>query len=596
MAATTEKHAPSATTPLRDAVTPRSLLLFFASLFLLNLLLRAFYLRYQFVNGDEGIRALSASGLLDGARLYADVVTDKPPGTTLFYAAVFALFGRSMPAVHLAAAVWNFCTSILVFKTASLVYGRRAGLLAALLFVYFSTNYFTQDMMAANTELLMVLPYTASFYLYLRAALPHRARRGTGKGLASEPVSGADSEPGSSVDDAGEGAMSWRASLYLLGAGLLTGFAVLFKQLGGFNVFFFVACEVLLLYRDWGKRRVIGLLLRSCTRLSLLACGVLLVFGSLALWLYLSGTLKAFWRYAYVLNTFYVDSLSADLWLKFMVKRIFGYVGFNLALWTLAGWTTWQLCKRTQRGGGRSSRSADVNAQVAVLLWGLVSLAAVFTSGRLFGHYFIQVLPALSILAARSLASLIEGWRIAAERRKARFATAILLAFFLFGFVRIHHRTAILAFETLTETRTRFSARWGMSKREREAETVSAALLERVRPGEFLYVWDYALDIYWRTGCRPATRFLTPNHLTGDFTDAEISEDMGQGDFWKQNRQLLLQDLRQNRPRLIVDPTGGIETLPYAEVVEFLRQHYERDAQLGIEPSRPFVLYRLKGA
>jgi hypothetical protein len=64
-------------------------------LFLLNLLLRVFYIRYDFVNGDEGVRALSAVHL-EGARLYADVVTDKPPGASLFYAAVFTMFGRSM--------------------------------------------------------------------------------------------------------------------------------------------------------------------------------------------------------------------------------------------------------------------------------------------------------------------------------------------------------------------------------------------------------------------------------------------------------------------------------------------------------------------
>ena len=46
------------------------------------------------------------TGMLEGARLYADVVTDKPPGASLFYAAVFTVFGSSMKAVHLAATVW----------------------------------------------------------------------------------------------------------------------------------------------------------------------------------------------------------------------------------------------------------------------------------------------------------------------------------------------------------------------------------------------------------------------------------------------------------------------------------------------------------
>jgi hypothetical protein len=70
-------------------ITPAQLMLAFAGLFLLNLLLRVFYIRYDFVNGDEGVRALTAVRMLEGARLYAEVVTDKPPGASLFYAAVF---------------------------------------------------------------------------------------------------------------------------------------------------------------------------------------------------------------------------------------------------------------------------------------------------------------------------------------------------------------------------------------------------------------------------------------------------------------------------------------------------------------------------
>ncbi|MFY9554478.1 MAG: glycosyltransferase family 39 protein, partial [Blastocatellia bacterium] len=135
------------TAPGGRTITNGQLMLAFAGLFLLNLLLRVFYVRYDFVNGDEGVRALTAVRMLEGARLYADVVTDKPPGASLFYAAVFVLFGRSMKAVHLAAIIWNFATSVIVYLMAARFYNKRTGLWAALIFVYFSTNYFTQDMM-----------------------------------------------------------------------------------------------------------------------------------------------------------------------------------------------------------------------------------------------------------------------------------------------------------------------------------------------------------------------------------------------------------------------------------------------------------------
>src|SRR6185295_8173165 len=200
----TKPHSRSIITP-EITITTAQLALALVGIFLLNLLLRVFYIRYDFVNGDEGVRALSAVRMLEGARLYVDVVTDKPPGSTLFYATTFAAFGRSMKAVHLAATMWNFGTSLVVYSIATRFYGRRTALWAALLFVYFSTNYFTQDTMAANDELLMSLPYTAAFYFFIR-----RGAR--------------DRQP--------ERAAS------LVTAGLITGLAAIFKQVGVLNLAF----------------------------------------------------------------------------------------------------------------------------------------------------------------------------------------------------------------------------------------------------------------------------------------------------------------------------------------------------------------------
>src|SRR5712692_5573526 len=129
---------PVSESSLNTPITPSQLMLAFAGLFLLNLLLRVFYVRFDFVNGDEGVRALTAVRMLEGARLYADVVTDKPPGASLFYAALFAVFGPGMKAVHLAAIAWNFATSLVVYVIGARFYNKRIGLWAAMFFVYFS--------------------------------------------------------------------------------------------------------------------------------------------------------------------------------------------------------------------------------------------------------------------------------------------------------------------------------------------------------------------------------------------------------------------------------------------------------------------------
>ncbi|HVF90923.1 MAG TPA: glycosyltransferase family 39 protein [Blastocatellia bacterium] len=554
----------------------RRLFLVFAGLFLFNLLLRVFYFRYRFVNGDETVRALTASRLLEGARLYAEVVTDKPPATTFFYAAVFALFGRSMVAVHVAATLWNFATAVMLYPIAKRLYGKTgglstglpAGLWAALLFIYFSTNYHTQDMMAANTELLMALPYTAAFYFFIRSR-DH---------LSPGPA-------------------------FL--AGLMTGLAALFKQVGLFNLIFFAIYEAFRVYdasRAGGSNQrridihVFTLLGRSLSRLLLAGAGFASVLGGFALWLATSGTLADFWRHAVVLGVSYVGALPGDVWLKFMVSRTFAYVAFNGALWWLAVWAAAHAVKAYLRGR-RSREGADdrSRADLCVALWGLVSLGAAFMGGRFFGHYFIQVLPALSLLGARGIELLRDRLGDPQSRKRARVAAAALAVFSIFGLVRFHSRTAVLAYETVTGARTSTSEAWGMTSREREAEAISEILRRELGPGEPLYIWGYGGDVYWRSGLTPASRYLTPYYITGRFSDEAPSVEKPTDSFWSENRARLIEDLERTRPRIILDVYGDFETLPYPEIREFIKRNYRRSEKIGPDPSRPFRVLRRRG-
>lgn len=556
-------------------LTPRHILAVLGGLFLLNLLLRVFYIRYDFVNGDEGVRALTAVRMLEGARLYADVVTDKPPGASLFYAAVFMLFGRSMKAVHLAATVWNFGTSLIVYLIAARFYNRRIGLWAALLFVYFSTNYFTQDMMAANTELLMTLPYAAAFYCFMVAA---ERKRDSGNALL---VTGAA----------------------LVAAGVLTGFAALFKQIGLLNLLFFALYEVLAAWKARRKRldnstRLMASIGRVVARLSLIAFGFAVVLAAFVAWLKSMGALYDFWRNAFVLNMFYIDSEPFGLWMKFMLGRGLGYLLFNAALWSLAGWAVFRSMrnlKGSRREVGSETRSAGyARFDVAAALWGGVSLIAVIMSGRFYGHYFIPALPALSLLGARGWNLLAGALRNPAHKRNAQTVLAALSLLFLVGLFRCHHRTVVLAYETLTGTRTRWSAGWGMTKRQEEAEVVSQYVRARLPAGEPLYIWGYAHDVFWRTGCRPASRYLTPYYIDGRFSDAEATVPASGEEFRREAAANLIEDLRRSKPRLILDVEGNFKALPYRELITFIDLYYRDAGNAGPDAGRPFRVLELK--
>src|SRR5262249_23514560 len=213
---------------------------------------------------------------------------------------------------------------------------------------------------------------------------------------------------------------------------------------------------------------------------------------------------------------------------------------------------------------------------------------------RFYGHYFIPALPALSLLAARGVHLLRESLSYPSHRLRARIGLAALAVLFVVGLLRCHHRTVVLAYETVTGGGTRWSANWGMTKREQEAEVVSEYVRQRIFPGEPLYIWGYAHDVYWRTGCRPASRYLVPYYIDGRFADAEATVSSSGGAFRAEAAANLLEDLRRTKPRLILDVEGNFLALPYPELLDFVNANYVEDGNAGPEASRPFRVLRLK--
>jgi hypothetical protein len=133
-----------------------------------------------------------------------------------------------------------------------------------------------------------------------------------------------------------------------------------------------------------------------------------------------------------------------------------------------------------------------------------------------------------------------------------------------------------------------------MTKREEEAEIVSAFVREKIPRGEPLYIWGYAHDVYWRTGCRPASRYLTPYYIDGRFADAESAAPISGENFRREAAANLLEDLKREKPRLILDVGGGFKRLEYADLVDYVDRNYRDGGTIGVDPSNPFRVLELK--
>ena len=124
---------------------------------------------HRLLDGDEAIYGSIAVLMNMGGALYGDGgVDNKPPGIFWVYAMTFRVFGAyAMPAVHAVAFLAMAATCVAIYLLARDLAGERAGVLAVL-FYGLLTAAGNPRLLAANTEIFMMLPLVLSVLLTLR--------------------------------------------------------------------------------------------------------------------------------------------------------------------------------------------------------------------------------------------------------------------------------------------------------------------------------------------------------------------------------------------------------------------------------------------
>ena len=313
------------------------------------------------LSDDEATYCVVAREMLHGRVLYRDIVDHKPPLIYLTYAATQALGGprHGMLLLHLLTIGFVWATALLLGRIA--LQASRwevdddipdgVSFVAALLFIVFTTTLLDFDALAANCELYMLLPLTASVLLYLRGFA--RAR-----------------------------------TAELFGAGVLVGVAALYKYQAAMHLPLYLG-HLAIVHR----RRAVHLL-RGWGAVGL---GVAVPLG-LSLWaLKRAGALDAalFWfsfNAAYIRQGFRLS----EFWAR----------AARVSYGVLPAVFIWVLGLRAVVLGWR--RRGEDLLGLFMVGWCAMSALAVTAGGRFFGHYFHQMTAPLAVLAAPEAARL---WR-----------------------------------------------------------------------------------------------------------------------------------------------------------------------------------------
>ena len=340
------------------------------------------------LSDDEATYCVVAREMLRGRVLYRDIVDHKPPLIYLTYAATQSLGGpgHGMLLLHLLTIGVVWATALLLgriaWRASRWTVDRDIPFVAALLFIVFTTTLLDFDALAANCELYMLLPLTASVLLYLR---------GFARAQTAE----------------------------LLGAGVLVGVATLYKYQAAVHLPLYL-CHLALVHR-----RRTAALLRGWGAVAL---GLALPLG-LSLWAVkragaLDGAL--FWlsfNAAYIRQGFRLS----DFWAR----------AARVSYGVLPAVFIWVLGLRAVILGWR--RRGEDSLGLFLVGWCAMSALAVSAGGRFFGHYFHQMTAPLAVLAAPEAARL---WR--SRRAFGLAALGLPAVVFLFiGFLRLPAARAV---------------------------------------------------------------------------------------------------------------------------------------------------------
>ena len=321
---------------------------------------------------DEGEYAYAGQLMLQGIPPYKLAYNMKFPGTYAAYAVIMSMFGQTIPGIHLGLLLVNAATIALIFFLGRRLMNSTAGIAAATSYAVLSVSPSVLGLAAHATHFVM-LPVLGGTLLLLHG--PNR--QGFGRLFAS---------------------------------GLLFGIGVLMKQPA---VFFIPFGAIYLLWNDVHRRfSPKKILLRNL----IFGIAAIVPVGTTCLILWYADGFDKFWFWTIDYARQYSSLVPLIYAPRIFLHSVSEVIGDGWALWTLAG-----------IGLIAGLWDRRTRASTGFLLGLLVFSVLALCPGFYFrSHYFIMILPAVSLLVGVAISELSDF--LAGRMTAVRFVPLLLLS------------------------------------------------------------------------------------------------------------------------------------------------------------------------
>lgn len=512
---------------------------------LTGILALTFYLRFlyfgQIIDGDVGNLGYLAWRMAEGEVLLDLEGPGKPPLYFMLYAVFIRLFGPSVLGLKIFGTIFVLMAVVATYWLANQAYGKKAGLLAALLFGVFSSCPMVEGG-GVNLETVLHLPYILTIGMFFKAAE--------------------------------SGQLRW--SFF---TGLCAAVATLVKQVGGILVFVFLCYGI-----DEWRRKPPGF-----ERKQWLYRHLLFAVGA---FLPVIGVVIFYQFHGYTLTQLYQSMLGSNL---HYIRRGYDYTDFldffyssmrvilteNGLLWGGTIFTTIYLGWRIRRGKGEASDRI-------LLWWAFWSFAVLCMVGTFYYHYFLQIIGPFSVLTAFGI---VAAWKWTkslspSPRAVSRGVGALFLGIAIIILVKTDYSYFFLY---TPEEQTAFQ--YKVSEGVFDGYGVYNVMLQQVAfhigahtdPNETIYVWGIAPQIFFLAQRKAATRYRNNYSMSRLVTNDSFKA-------LRAYAPMVMEDIGKSQPAYIVQ-IFRFEDFP--ELQRFVQDYYAMDTSMELS-FPPFIirLYR----
>jgi 4-amino-4-deoxy-L-arabinose transferase-like glycosyltransferase len=502
-------------------------------------LLMAFYLSLRLVLAgvplfrDEGLYAYVAQVIHEGGRLYVNIDDNKPPGLYMLYYLAQGIFGWNSPrSARLLASLFGLTSIVLIYGIGRNTSSGRGGLFSAFYFALLAGSPFLYGF-TALPETFLISFISAGYYLYLLA----HERSGFSR------------------------------LVVLASCGFFLGLAVLVKQ----TAFFYLLslfCFQLTEWRAVGSRNMLLSFAASVV-------GFLVPISLVVLYLISQGSLIPAVEYVITFNHFlygmFTHGMGADIIGGFARgagdSLLSGGECILLLLLVILRWL------------GKGHFLSRVN--IFMFFWLLSSVVIIALLGVSGAHYFLLLLPPLSLCAGASSASYSTD-----SSRLRRGALAVIVFSFL-ALLGLHLYPVVTC-----PSPAKAAAELYHSRNYLWVEEAGHYIKEHSLAGDPIYVWSMEWELYFYSGRRSSSRHVNLFNIA----ILEKNEDERARALLRNYQNELIADLSAHPPLYVIyaPPTLDMayqtdDLFVTSHMSGMLRAHYELDTMIGT-----FSLYRRK--